>query len=428
MGTFLLYPMIDQENPPPSIADYVRETKQLFLDGSICGEPDERFAFSQRVFDIIEPLIPESVEDIRDDCLHKMLSGAKTHSGDENAMTSINSRGRSASVTRRLFTDVDGRPLIDEGMNEQLLSIINDYEGEKKTALKIVLFQETVTKLKGSQFDCHVIHKDIEIVETKPKPNLNLRTAYTNIFNRYRININTYNSRFSQLLKARVPMRDEHKLFGAGISSRHLSDAKKRFWYRMDEEFGIPDLAVLFLVDGSGSMSGPRRQSTMVASVILHEVLKKQGLTHAIAEHRAGGYDPIIKVNILVDFNAKDEEKYNLMALAAGGDNRDGLALFWAERYLMAHASHSQRLIIVLADGVPAHAYDDYFPPVSSKDTANAAAKIINRGTGIIAVALDDEDQACYDSLKDIYPSVISCTDLKRLTGQLLGIVSKNLQ
>jgi len=104
--------------------------------------------------------------------------------------------------------------------------------------------------------------------------------------------------------------------------------------------------------------------------------------------------------------------------------------LFWAEKFLNTYTTCSQKLIIVLADGVPAHAYDEYYPPVSSKDTANAAVKIIRRGTDIIAVALDDGsvgDYACYDALKGIYPSVVSCTDLKRLTGQLLGIISKNL-
>ena len=84
----------------------------------------------------------------------------------------------------------------------------------------------------------------------------------------------------------------------------------------------------------------------------------------------------------------------------------------------------------LLADGVPSHCYDDYYPPVSSKDTANAAIKINKRGTDIIAVALDDgnhEGDSCYDELRAIYPSVVACTDLKRLTGQLLGIISKNL-
>lgn len=436
MGTFLLYPMIKQKEPPESIAEYVEQTKQLFLDGGVCGNADERFTYSQRVFDIIEPLIPESEADIDDSRLAKMLYGTKTHSGESTAITDINSKGRSISVVRRLFTDCDGNPLPDKDFNEQFLAVITDYASEKDAAMKVILFQPIVVNWKGDQFDCHVMHKDIEIIETKPKPNLNLRKAYQNIYSKYHININSYNSRFTQLLKARIPTKDERKLFGAGISSRHLADTKKRYWYRMDEEFGIPDLAVLLLIDGSGSMHGARRESAMISSVILHEVLKKQGIEHAIVEHRAGFHDPIVKINILVDFNSRDEEKYNLMALDADGDNRDGLSLYWAERFLHKNTNCLQRLIIVLADGFPAHCYDSYYPPVSSKDTANAAVKIIKRGTDIIAVALDggsDADEtngqyACYDALKEIYPSVISCTDLKRLTGQLLGIISKHLQ
>ena len=52
----------------------------------------------------------------------------------------------------------------------------------------------------------------------------------------------------------------------------------------------------------------------------------------------------------------------------------------------------------------------------------------IKRGTDIVAVALDDSNDDCYEALKEIYPSVVSCTDLKRLTGQLLGIISKNFR
>ncbi|GHV07368.1 hypothetical protein FACS1894217_08060 [Clostridia bacterium] len=431
MATFLLYPMLKQEEPPEAIAEYFEQTKPLFWDGSICGDSNERHAFSQGVFDIIEPLIPDSDEDIDDSRLQKILTGLKTHDGSDNAITNIESHGRVVVVIRRLFTDLDGNPLTDKDFGEQLLVIVDDYGNEKTAALKIVLFQPVIVKWKGQDFNCANLHKDIEIIETKPKPNLNLRKAYQNIYNKYHININSYNSRFTQLLKARIPTREDRRLFGAGISSRHLADTKKRYWYRNDEDFGIPDMAMLLLIDGSGSMDGVRRESAMISSVILHEVLKKQGIIHAIVEHRAGGPSPTVSANIMVDFNARDEEKYNLMAIAAGGDNRDGLALFWAERYLTAHTSTERRLIIVVADGFPAHAYDEYYPPVSSKDTANAAAKIRGRGTDIIAVALDDGADggyACYDTLKDIYPSVVSCTELKRLTGQLLGIISKHLQ
>lgn len=68
---------------------------------------------------------------------------------------------------------------------------------------------------------------------------------------------------------------------------------------------------------------------------------------------------------------------------------------------------------------------------MANKDTANAAKKIINRGTNIIAVALDDEcgddEYSTYNDLKEIYPHLVQCKDLKRLTGQILNIISKQL-
>jgi hypothetical protein len=432
MGTFLLYPMVKREDPSETIAEYAEKTKQLFMDGSVCGNADERFAFSGRVFDIIEPLIPESEADIDDARLMKMLYGAKTHSGEAPAITNITGKGRQANVTRRLFTDLDGNPLSDKDFNKQLYSLSQDYEDEKETALDVVLYRPIAVTWKGSQFDCHTIHKGIEIIETKPKPNLNLRKAYQNIYSKYHININSYNSRFTQLLKARIPSREEHKLFGAGISSRCLADAKKRYWYRNDEDFGIPDMSVMLLIDGSGSMVGSRREAAMVSGVILHEVLKKQGITHTIVEHRAIYGEPKVKHNILIDFNGRDEEKFNILALDANEGTREGLSLFWAEKYMIKNTVESGRLIIVLSDGIPAHGIDgdgNYVPPISVKDTGNAAMKIIKRGTDIIAVALDAGDEGgCYADLCEIYPSVIACANLKRLTGQLLGIISRHLQ
>jgi len=66
---------------------------------------------------------------------------------------------------------------------------------------------------------------------------------------------------------------------------------------------------------------------------------------------------------------------------------------------------------------------------ICARYTNCCSKKIMKRGTNIIAVALDDTDSFdCYDTLREIYPKIISCNDLKRLTGQLLAVVSKQLQ
>lgn len=267
MLLFLLYPMVQLHPPGDNFSAYVEQTKQLFLDGAVCGNAVERFAYAQQIFDIIQPLIPLSELEIQDDRFNKLLFGSKTHNGEGISIATITSKGRSVQITRRLFTDLEGKPLPEKDFNQQLIAVTKKYADEKAAVTSIVLFEPVVTKWNGTQFDCHNIHNGIEIIETKPKPNLSLRKAYQNIYSKYRININSYNSRFTQLLKARVPSREEHKLFGSGISSRHLADTKKRYWYRKDEEFGIPDVAVMLLIDGSGSMSGARREEAMVSCV-----------------------------------------------------------------------------------------------------------------------------------------------------------------
>ena len=433
MVAFLLYPMVNLQDPPESIAMYVADTKQLFLDGSICGNSSERYRYTQQVFDIIEEIIPKSEDDLDDEVLIRMLPGMRTHTGENQNISTFKSKGRSANVTRRLLTDLEGNKLPKRDFSEQMLALSNEYGKDKQSALKIVFTKPTTYVWNGSQFECAAVHKKIEIIETKPRPNFNLMRAYQNIYNKYSINITTYNSRFTQLLKARVPVREEKRLFGSGISSKRLSDVKKRHWYRNTEEFGTPDIAIMLLIDGSGSMEGERKKNAMVSSVILHEVLKKQGIVHAIVEHRAIYGKPTVRHNILVDFMASEEEKLNILSLKADEGTREGLSLYWAERYITTKTSNESRLIIVLSDGVPAHRVEDegdYLPPVSTKDTANAASKIQKRGTNIIAVALDDgnhESDSCYDNLKSIYTSVVACTDLKRLTGQLLGIISKSM-
>ena len=434
MSGFLLFPMFDYGEPAEDIAEYVEKTKKLFLDGSIQETPAKRYEYCKKIFEIIKPLVPKDEEgEVAQNLLPDFVGGQDTHGNGENSIGGKERKGRSQAVTTRLFTNLDGSK--KNNLNTDVPSLIiavKSFEGDEKNADDITSYQGFVVKHTGNSVGASAVHKDIKINENHPKINLNLRTAYKNIYDHYRININSYNSRFLQLLKAQVPVRESRFQFGSGIDSKRLGDIKKRFWYRNQKGNEIPDMSVMLLIDGSGSMFGDRRNSAMISSVILHEVLKKQGIEHAIVEHCAKFEDPEIDVNILVDFDSKEEEKLNIMQLDSGGDNRDGLALYWAEKYINQKTFCDNKLIIVLSDGQPAHEYDDYYGAVANKDTANAAKKIINRGTNIIAVALDDEcgdddDCSTYNDLKEIYPHLVQCKDLKRLTGQILNIVSKQL-
>lgn len=428
MGTFLLYPMVKQHDPAPEFAGFVASSRQWFLSGSVAPSPEERYTYASKIFDLIAHLIPDDTEEIPEEKIAALLGDTKTHSGDGASIGDERHEGRTQEVTTRLFTDLDGAEKENNPPIDNLMGALQSFAKDREAAMQTVEDFGSAAVISGGSYDCSPVHRGIKINESHPAINTNLRKAYQNIYNRYRINIRSYSSRFTQILKAQVPQREEKFQFGSGITSSRLGDPRKRYWYRTVSGEDVPDMAVMLLIDGSGSMRGERQKAAMQAAVILHEVLKQQQISHAIVEHRATYDEPEIDVNILIRFDGRDDEKLNLLQLDAESNSRDGLALFWAERYMAKHTTNDRRVIIVLSDGAPCHSVDDYLPPVSTKDTANAVKKITKRGTDIIGISLDSlGEYSTYDQLAEIYPNLVACNDLSHLTGQLLGIIAKLL-
>ena len=425
--TDLLYPMSEPVEPQEELKPYIEQSKPLYTQASMASSPDERYDFSKQIYEIILPLIPDIEIELDDKKLKKRISGYKTHDVFSSSIDNEPHKGRVQKVTIRLFTDAQGNKRDDNTSLDQIMAAISEFAKDKEIALSIQLIDGFTVITSGEDYDCSNLHKGISINEIHPKVNLNMRKAYQNFYNKYKININSYNGRISQIFKDQVSDREDRFKFGAGIVSTRLGDPQKRYWYRNMMGIDVPKIAIMLLIDGSGSMYGLRRNSAIKSSIILHEVLKKQDIMHAIVEHRAQS-GPEIDANILLDFNAREEEKYNLMKIDADGNSRDGLALYWAERYILKQADVDHRVIIVISDGFPLHSYDEYLPPISIIDTANAVRNITRRGTDIVAISLDEYGSyECYDQLKQIYPNLIACNDLSRLTSQIFNVIAKLL-
>ena len=430
--TKLLYPMVKLEEPNRELSRYIEDTKQYFEEGSVCGNPKERYGYTQKIFDVIEELIPEFENDEQfkpiDEMLEKLLGGIKTHGTKNSSITQFAHEGKTAVITKRLFDGKDGKYERPRHLTSAYIKAIEEFEKDKETVVLLSNVEPKIWEYTGNDLKASAIHKNIKVKVTRPKPDLNMKKAYQNIYNKYKLNINSFNAKFHQLLKGMVETKEDKYAFGSGIASKMLGDTKKRYWYRNVQGVDVPDIAILFLIDGSGSMEGNRCDGAMVSSVILHEVLAKNNIEHAIVEHRAIFDEPLVEHNILIDFNYKPNDKYNIMLLDADNGTREGLSLMWAERYLQENTSAENKVIIVISDGVPYHVVgeSEYAPPVSTKDTQNTANKIYKKGIEVIAVALDENDESvCYDELKQIYRRVVACNDIKRLTGQLLTLVSK---
>lgn len=427
--TMLLYPMVELEEPSEEIKEYVDKTKELWIEGSVCGEADKRYEYTSKIFDIIEPLIPkiddkdiEKYEYVKK-FISTLVGDEKTHSGKNMSINQYSHKGKNAVITRRLFTDLD--------INlEQYMHELEKFEEDKRQSIKQFSRSTQHWEYTGGDLKASAMHKNIKIKVTYPKPNINMKKAYDNIYNRYKLNINSYNAKFSQLLKGNVDSKEDKFSLGSGIESRRLGDLKKRYWYRKVQGIDIPDIAILFLIDGSGSMEGVKNENAIKSSVILHEVLSKNNIEHAIVEHRAIFGEPLVKHKILVDFNYSKNDKYNILLLNAEEGTREGLSLMWAKKYLIEHSHAEHKVIICISDGYPYHEAndnDDYSPPVSTKDTNNTARKIEKEGISVIGIALEEEkgNTECYDALKEVYNRVVDVNDMKHLTTQLLNLISK---
>ncbi len=430
--TMLLYPMVKLQECGREIKGYAERTKQFFIDGSMCGNPKERYIYVQKIFDEIEPLIPEIENDEMIEpfgsMLRSLLGGTKTHGTKSSSITQFSHEGKIASITKKLFDGEDGKYEKPCELTEAHIQALKEFAADKEKVMLLLNVKPQQWEYTASELKAGAMHKNIKVKVVRPKPNLNMKKAYQNIYGKYRLNINSFNAKFRQLLKGAAETQDDRYAFGSGIASKMLGDTKKRYWYRSISGIDVPDVAILFLIDGSGSMEGSRREGAMVSSVILHEVLSENNIEHAIVEHRAIFNKPVAEHNILIDFDSSPDDKYNILLLGADNGTREGLSLLWAEKYLREKSNAENKVIIVISDGVPYHftGNDVYAPPASIKDTQNTANRIYKNGVEIIAVALDDgEETQCYDELKQIYRRVVDCNDVKRLTGQLLTLVSK---
>jgi hypothetical protein len=432
MGFFLLYPFFNPGGPPEPIFEYVEKTKNIFLEGAQCGNATKRETYTLKIFDIIEPLIPDDSNIDLPPSLKYLLDNLKANYSSNSSFCNNFNEGKEVVITRRLFTNENGEPIPFDSIKNKLEKDTEIFLSEKENLQQLQKNERSSSMFGYNNFDCSNLHKNIKLEVIKPKININLKRAYQNMVSKYQLIINSYSSQISQYLKMNIEEMEEKKLFGSGLSSRNFGDPKKRFWHRKNIIQGIPDIGFLFLVDGSGSMEGERMNGVIATMVIIHEIFRNNNIQHSIVEHRAIYDEPKLIHNILVDFQHKTEEKYNILCLDASEGTREGFSLYWAEKHLNKNCSSEYKIIIMISDGAPAHACDDpidYIPPISIKDTAKAAKKIIRRGTSIVALALDTpDDDECYQQLKMIYPHVVSCVDMGKFTGQLLHIVSKLFQ
>lgn len=337
MGEILLYPMVE-DVPCDECKELTEKLTPLFRKGAVCCSPKMRHEYACMIFDELEDLIPESENELDTRSFEIMFSGLKTHSAQFVTSQNYSSESKEQDVTRMLFTDKNGKLSENFNYREQALKLADDYmtefiyvtENENSEAVSILYVY--------SQLDTANIHKGVTVYENHPKPDWKYSKAYRNIVNRYRTVINKANTSFDRLLQTETETVEYKKLFGTGISSKDFGDSKKRYWYNKVISENVPETSILFMIDGSGSMYGERKNAAVISSIILHEVLERHSISHSFVENRAIFFEPTVEHNVLIGFNGKKSENLNLMRIKANEGTRERLSLMWAEKYISEHS------------------------------------------------------------------------------------------
>lgn len=215
------------------------------------------------------------------------------------------------------------------------------------------------------------------------------------------------------------------------VDSRGLSRivTNQRIFFTKKAPSDEDDMAICLLIDQSGSMNGINEgmERSKIAyaretAIMLEAFARKANIPLFICGHsmRNG------KMNFFVhkSFESTNElDRYALSALSAGGNNRDGYAIYIACE-MLAKRPESDKLFIILSDGLPNDS--SYGGDKAAKDI-RAIVDLARRKHEIetLAAAIGDDR----DRIKAIYGnSYLDVTDLAALPKTLTRLIRERIE
>lgn len=429
-----IYPMFKTEIPE-YLEEEIKYLTPLFEDATRNGNPDKRDELSIKIADYLyKDVMKHSDEDDKkenaeeeqkmkelQDKLKELLIDFEIGTGSFNYGNFEHKGLKTSNAISVMEISIDDLSEMLNAASDEVYSALNSFltnsnlSNELTEGYVYVYENESITKDKQ--------HKGMLLKEILPPVDVRLKPAYDAIKGKYKININSYNRQFTRLLKEKYEVYGSKKIIGAVLSSKNFADPKERFWKQKEEEVEIPNLAITFMLDGSGSMSDIIDDAKK-SLIIVHETLKKYEIKHSVVLHQAIYGEPEIQHYILLPFNAKKGQEYSILKSIELENTREGLSLLWNLKYY-EKLTAEHKIVVMISDGVPYHEVDEfeYGPPKSMIDARNARMKLESLGFTVIAIAL----HGCYDELIQIYDTVIDCSDITKLTGKLLQCISNEI-
>lgn len=202
------------------------------------------------------------------------------------------------------------------------------------------------------------------------------------------------------------------------LAKEKLYKAKfSQMTYKKLEKAKQPDdLAIVLLIDKSGSCGGERLDNAKLASVVMCEVCEKLNIPLAIVAHNASY--PSFNIEFFKRFEGK-YDKYSIPSMSCGNCNRDGLALLYVSEMLKKRPE-KQKLIISITDGQPSDR--GYSGEPAKADMLKIGDLLKKKGISLIGVAISGYKEG-NDAIAKCYRNTISILDITTLPRELLRVL-----
>ncbi len=213
------------------------------------------------------------------------------------------------------------------------------------------------------------------------------------------------------------------RYFGQRFVPQAAIRADKKFFGNMKLP-SLPSVSVGLLLDCSGSMSGDRINYARTAAVIIENFVRNIGGKCCIIGHEERFYTKNVVLHSYADFDSEDgNDRYRLLDIEAGQNNRDGYALrFMLEK--MKRQPSDLRILILISDGAPA-ASGYGTCERTTRELQGLKKECDKNHIAFVAAAIGDDKPV----IKKFYgDSFLDITNIERMPKDFVKLLQKKLQ
>lgn len=292
-----------------------------------------------------------------------------------------------------------------------------DKEEQKRIEKEIQTF--------ASQVSYSALHNGIRVVSVTSFQSYKI-DAYNRLYEELRPTIqNTIHN-----IKRIIRLNEEERLNGltsGKLNLKQLYRQDQRVFYKKREKSDEADLAILILIDESGSMWNSNRYfHARLASIMMYEVCKALQIPFAVIGHWATHRGVTVHHNHYVKFDSRhQQERLSLLNITPRENTREGVSLKYAGEYLLRRPE-TDKILIAISDGAPTHdsSIGYYGGEAARKDTARVAMELSRQGIKVFGLAIGEGE----NEIRKIYTkNFIDIEKIDQLPIRLVKLIERNL-